>query len=187
MLKVQQLSSRDAIGILCNLVNFNGKVLDTTYGNGLFWSDPSNVIGCDLKPERAKDLCCDFHNLPFANNVFEMVVFDPPFHPFVGSHEEARFSGMGKNEKELKTLFQSGVAECWRVTSKYLIVKCQDYVHNHQVQWMPLWAINVCGEPFEWLIATRLGKLTSSRWVNVKSLRRNHADYLMFCKTGNHR
>lgn len=52
---------------------------------------------------------------------------------------------------------------------------------------MPLWAIEVCGEPFEWLVVYRDNKLVSSRWKNIKSLQRNHADYLVFDKKGNNR
>ena len=86
-----------------------------------------------------------------------------------------------------KELFQQGLEECWRVTSRHLLVKCQGFVHNHAPQWMPLWAIAVCGEPFEWLTVWRKGKRVSGRWTSTRSLRRNHADYLLFDRVGNYR
>lgn len=185
MNKVEQLTSPQAVERLLSLITFEGPILDTTYGSGVFWKGSSRqVVGCDMNPSRAKDVCCSFYDLPFADDTFELVVFDPPFHPFVGSHEEERFSGMGRNEKELRYFFEVGIAESWRVSSKYLLVKCQDYVHNHRPQWMPLWATGMLGEPYEWLIATRPSKLTSSLWKTVRSLRRNHADYLLFSKLG---
>jgi hypothetical protein len=188
MWKVDALTSPEAMSRLLGLIQFESPILDTTYGSGVFWKNsPYKVIGCDINPDRAKDICCNFLHLPFNDNAYDVVVYDPPFHPFVNSREEERFSGMGKNEKELKSLFIQGLAECSRVSRNFTIVKCQDYIHNHKPQWMPLWAVETLGEPYEWLIATRPSKVMSSKWVNVRSLRRNHADYLMFNKQGNHR
>lgn len=185
---IVQIGSEDAIESLLSLVGAKEPILDPTFGNGVFWKNSKrNVHGYDINPLRGPHGVIDFNRMPFDDNSFETVVFDPPFHPFVNSSEEERFSGMGKNEKELRLMFESGVRECWRVTKRHLIVKCQSYIHNHRPQWMPLWAINICGEPFEWLIANRSGKRISGRWKTVRSLRRRHADYLLFDKFGNHR
>lgn len=185
---VENISSSEAVDRLLSLVKATGPVLDTTFGSGTFWKDSArNVIGCDKNPNRAKDVVCDFTNLPFRTGAVPTVVYDPPFHPFVGSREEDRFSGLGHNERELKSLFQSGLREAWRVASRHLLVKCQGFIHNHTPQWMPLWAIEICGEPFEWLIVYRRQKVISGRWKTVHSLRRNHADYMLFCKHGNKR
>lgn len=183
-----EIDSPGAVESLLSLVNAQEPILDTTYGSGVFWRDSNRIVhGYDKDPARGVKGIADFTALGFPDGFYQTVVFDPPFHPFVNSAEEDRFSGLGKNEKELKSLFQLGCRECWRVTSRHLVVKCQSYIHNHMPQWMPLWAIEVCGEPFEWLIATRAGKRVSGRWVNVKSLRRKHADYLVFDKRGNKR
>lgn len=188
MNSVSLCSSSEAIEALLALVDAGEPILDTTYGSGNFWVGSSRrVFGCDINPDRAKDMVCDFTSLPFQNGEYPTVVYDPPFQPFVGSAEEKQYSGMGKNEKELKVQFQKGLAEAWRVTGRHLIVKCQGFVHNHAPQWMPLWAVEICGEPFEWLIVWREGKRISGRWVNTRSLRRNHADYLLFSKRGNKR
>lgn len=91
---------------------------------------------------------------------------------------------MGRADKELKNAFLSGLAEAWRVTDAYLLLKCQGFIHNHQPQWMPLWAVSLLGEPFEWMVVTRHGKRVSGRWKNVRSLRRRHADYMLFSRRG---
>lgn len=183
-----KISSASAIEGLLVLVNSGSPILDVTYGNGDFWKGTSReVIGCDIDARRAKDKVVDFRDLLFADNQFPTVVYDPPFHPYVNSREEKRFKGMGRNEKELRADFDAGLRECWRVTSRHLLVKCQGFVHNHSPQWMPLWAIAICGEPFEWLIVYRDHKIISGRWKNSFSLRRNHADYLVFDKQGNKR
>lgn len=182
------LSSAEAVERLLALVRATNPVLDTTFGSGVFWADSSRVVvGNDLDPSRGRDLVSDFRALPFGDGVFPTVVFDPPFHPYVNSAEEARFAGMGRNERELRAAFDAGVRECWRVTGRHLLVKCQGFIHNHQPQWMPLWAIAICGEPFEWLVVSRDTKRVSGRWKTLNSLRRNHAEYLVFDKRGNKR
>jgi len=179
-------TSWDAVGGLLDLVGAPSPVVDVTYGNGTFWKGSSRrVLGGDINPLRAKDFVADFLRLPFADGSIPTVVFDPPFHPDVGTAEDARFSTMGRNDAEMKERFIAGTKECWRVTKAFLLVKCQGFVHNHKPQWMPLWAISVCGEPFEWLIVGRAQKRISGRWVSNNSLRRNHADYLLFSRKGN--
>lgn len=128
------------------------RVLDITYGSGLCWTGhPGIVIGCDRNFVRAKSVQCDFTALPFCDNAIDAVVFDPPFHPNVGTIYDTKFSTLGRNEKELRDLFMQGCREAWRVSNKWVIVKCQNYIHNHKPQWMVLWAIDALGAPFEWL------------------------------------
>jgi len=185
---VSNISSADACQRLLLLAKAKTPILDSTYGNGLFWAGCEwPIIGMDVEPTRAKNLVGSFLCLPFLAGAFPTVVFDPPFHPFVGSAEQTRFSACGGNEKELKTQFIAGLRECWRVTQRHLLVKCQGFVHNHAPQWMPLWATGCLGDPFEWLIVWREAKRVSGRWVSTNSLRRNHADYLLFDKRGNKR
>lgn len=188
MNSVAFLSSGDAVDGLLGLVKAGEPIADMTWGNGTFWKDSMRrVIGMDALRERARDVVSDFRALPFRDASFPTVIFDPPFHPTVGSAEEQRFQAMGRNEKEMRHGFETGLRECWRVTARHLIVKCQGFVHNHAPQWMPLWAIAICGEPFEWLIVARTQKRISGRWKTVRSLRRNHADWLVFDKKGNKR
>jgi hypothetical protein len=188
MNKVAQLRTADAVERLLSLVTFTGPILDLTYGNGGFWKGSTRQVeGCDINPKRAKDHCCSFLDLPFKGGSYEMVCFDPPFHPDVGTIEAERFGTLGKTPATLKAFFQQGLREAWRVSSKYVLVKSQDYIHSGKPLWMPLWAVEELGEPYEWLIATRPSKIISSKWKQVKSLRRNHADYQLFCHQGTKR
>lgn len=185
---VVEISPAEAVERLLRLGGTTGPVVDVTFGNGQFWQGSSRrVIGLDLNPQRAKSAVADFRALPFPDASVGAVVYDPPFHPDVHSAEAARFSTAGSTEKQLQIIFRAGCAEAWRVTNDVLIVKCQGFIHNHAPQWMPLWAIDVCGEPFEWMVVTRKGKRMSGRWKTARSLRRRHADYLLFRKTGNKR
>ena len=188
MNSVVELSSAEAIAGLLDLVQAKQPVVDVTWGNGTFWKDSNHeVFGGDVDKQRARHFVADFSALPFADGTVPTVVFDPPFHPYVNSAEQARFKGMGNNEKQLRVGFDAGLRECWRVTKYHLVVKCQGFIHNHTPQWMPLWATAICGEPFEWLIVARGHKRISGRWEKTLSLRRNHADYLLFSKQGNKR
>lgn len=69
----------------------NKKILDACCGSRMFWFDKSNadVLFADIRSEdhilcdnRAlsikPDIICDFRNMPFEDNSFQMVVFDPP-------------------------------------------------------------------------------------------------------------
>lgn len=188
MNSVLSASSSEAVNGLLDLVSAPSPIVDATYGNGTFWKGSvRKVIGGDYDRTRAKDFIADFRNLPFADSTVPTIIFDPPFHPHVNSAEELRFKAMGSNEVQMRAQFIAGVTECWRAAQSYLLVKCQGFVHNHRPQWMPLWAVSVCGEPFEWLIVWREAKRISGRWKSSNSLRRNHADYLLFSKRGNHR
>ena len=187
MNSVMKLSSSQAIEGLLSLIKAKEPILDTTFGSGTFWKGSKRVVvSGDKNPTRAKTLVLDFLNLPFSDSAFPTVVYDPPFHPGHTSADIERYSHLGDKASDLKPLFQRGVRECWRVTRNHLIIKCQSFVNARQVQWMPLWAIEVCGDPFEWLTVHRENKRISSTWNSVLSLRRNHADYLVFSKRGNY-
>lgn len=189
MRSVEWCSSAEAVQGLLALVAAASPIVDVTYGNGTFWAGaPALPFGFDLDRARALSCVADFLALPLGDASVPTIVFDPPFHPSGANSAEApRFRSAGRTEVELKAIFQAGCRECWRVTHRHLLVKCQGFVHNHRPQWMPLWAIEICGEPFEWLIVGRDHKRTSGRWTSIRSLRRNHADYLIFDKQGNHR
>ena len=60
----------------------SSRVLDMTYGKGVFWKlvDESqyNLVRNDIEPDRG-DMSADFCNIPFDDKTFDAVVFDPPY------------------------------------------------------------------------------------------------------------
>lgn len=75
----------------------NKRVLDPCCGSRMFWFDKNNpdVEFCDIrefedtlcdgrKLSIAPDTIADFTNLPFEDNTFWHIVFDPPAHDFFG-------------------------------------------------------------------------------------------------------
>ena len=69
----------------------NKKILDACCGSKMFWFDKQNkdVVFCDIRSEEytlcdgrtltiKPDMIADFRCLPFEDNSFYLVVFDPP-------------------------------------------------------------------------------------------------------------
>lgn len=56
-------------------------VLDVTYGKGRFWDWDHQlaVTGCDIDPQSPAVTHCDYRELPFDPQQFDVLCFDPPF------------------------------------------------------------------------------------------------------------
>lgn len=190
---VEDITSADAIGRLLGLLLPDATtVLDTTYGSGSFWRRSHadvQVTGMDINPSRAKHVCGDFTRLPFRDNAFDVVIFDPPYHTDVGRQKASvthdRF-GSFATLADLKRGVHLGTAEAWRVARLGVIVKVQDYIHASRAVWMSLWVIGAIPvEPFDVLYARRVsGKIMASNWKDQLSVYRNHATYWVYRKDG---
>lgn len=116
--------------------------LDPTYGHGTFWKtwQPTVLVALDLDPAKSIDLTsADFTDLPFEDQSFDAVVFDPPYKlngrpdPVIdqryGIHEPTRW-------QDRMALVRTGIAECARVLGDgYLLVKCMDQVCSGRMRW----------------------------------------------------
>lgn len=163
----------------------NVSILDTTYGNGMFWSGSGrSVVGCDKDLERAKDVCCDFTRLPFAEGAFDVVVFDPPFQPYSGSGGivDKRFTKILGGRAAVKPTVDAGLAEAWRVSRIGVIYKCQDYINARKPVWMSLWAYDLLGEPYEVVYRLQPSKLKASNWQRPQSAHRNHTTFMVWTR-----
>ncbi|EKN6417002.1 DUF551 domain-containing protein [Yersinia enterocolitica] len=105
----------------------NKTILDMCCGSRMFWfdrADPRAVfvdiraeshILCDgRKLEIAPDLIADFRQLPFADNTFQIVVFDPPHLTHCGP-EGWQGKKYGILSKSWKDDLTKGFAEAFRV------------------------------------------------------------------------
>ncbi len=103
------------------------KILDACCGSKMFWFDKSNqdVIYMDnrelstnlcdgRKLEVKPDLVASFTDMPFANNSFYMVVFDPPHLNKIGE-KSWMAQKYGKLPQDWPTLINKGFEECMRV------------------------------------------------------------------------
>lgn len=112
----------------------NKKILDVTCGSRTIWFDKNHpaAIYCDTRDEEYTgvwkstnqdsertcivhpDVVCDFTALPFQDNSFSLVVFDPPHLLRVGENAWMRkkYGKLGENWREM---LHDGFHECMRV------------------------------------------------------------------------
>jgi hypothetical protein len=109
-------------------------ILDACCGSRMFWFDKQNKNTvfmdyreiedtlCDgRKLEVKPDIVADFRNIPFPDNSFKLVVFDPPHLLKVGENSwlAKKYGKLNSNwPNDLKT----GFAECMRVLETYGIL-----------------------------------------------------------------
>ena len=123
------------------------KILDVTCGSRTIWFNKSHpaAIYCDKRREdfnlyfgKARtnlrtcsvdpDVQCDFTDLPFDDDTFSLVVFDPPH--LTGAKETAWLvKKYGKLDENWPQMLHDGFAECMRVLKPdgVLIFKWSEY------------------------------------------------------------
>jgi hypothetical protein len=130
----------------CALLGYlDGTVLDATHEWGRFWKlcRPAVLVTNDINPECDTHFHCDFRDLPFTDQYFDTVVFDPPYKlngKSTGkgpSAADARYGvgGEYKTVAEKHMLIKDGIAECARVAKRYLLIKCMDQVVSNKKHW----------------------------------------------------
>jgi len=117
--------------------------LDPTYGEGVFWRrwQPDNLTRTDLIPEKSPDNWrgVDFTDLPWEDEVWDAVVFDPPYKlngtPSATDHRYG--VNVVRTWQERHQLIRDGIVECARVLKPggIFLLKCQDQVCSGKVRW----------------------------------------------------
>lgn len=111
-------------------VDAGKKVLDVTCGARSIWFDKHNPIAvycdnreekfenlwekCNSKVEISPDIICDFTALPFPDNSFPLVVFDPP-HLLRANSTSWLVKKYGKLDENWPQMLHDGFQECMRV------------------------------------------------------------------------
>ncbi len=103
------------------------KILDACCGSRMFWFDKENENAlymdnrtldttlCDgRKLVVNPDIVADFKSMPFDDETFYLVIFDPPHLKNAGdtSYLKAKYGTLGLNWKDD---IKQGLEECWRV------------------------------------------------------------------------
>ena len=121
------------------------KILDVTCGARTIWFNKHHpaAVYCDRRREEYRnlwknagncslsidpDILCDFTNLPFPDDSFSLVVFDPPH--LTGAKETAWLvKKYGKLDENWPQMLHDGFAECMRVLKPdgVLIFKWSEY------------------------------------------------------------
>ena len=107
------------------------KVLDPCCGSRMFWFDKKNqgVLFGDIRAESqtlcdgrllevVPDALMDFRDLPFANESFRGVVFDPP-HLVQAGPRSWLAAKYGKLSADWRDDIRAGFSECFRVLAPF--------------------------------------------------------------------
>lgn len=175
----------------------DGSVLDTTYGGGKWWTRfrPAEFTHHDL--DRSKGDGVSFLDLPEASGSVDTVCFDPPYIPAGGQRTAGQTAGEANfrnrfglepmSRVELVDLVQGGMAECARVTRRFVVAKCSDYVDGGRLWFGHLdmiEAAEACGLYRHDLIIHETGSGPGGHNIfTIKRARRHHSYLLVFSKT----
>ena len=168
-----------------------GSVLDVTYGSGKWWAEyrPAGLVTHDIALDGV-----DFRKLPERDSSFDAVCFDPPYVPQGGIKTPFYRSGQWHQNyglvpmslAELRELFADGLAECARVSRRWVLVKCCDFVTGGQFKLAHLFVIAKAEElglqVHDLLVLAGGSGPGNSRMLDVKRARRAHSYLLVFRK-----
>ena len=148
------------------------RIIDVACGSKMFWFDKRNqdVEFCDNRkvalheyyPHRYievnPDTICDFTSLPFEDESYKLVVFDPPHLTWAGDTSWT-FLKYGRLTGDWKSMLRAGFNECFRVLEPdgVLIFKWSE------VQ-IPLCEI-LSLAPYPPLFGHRSGKNMNTHWL----------------------
>ncbi len=188
--------------VLSLYVPEGSKVIDVTFGRGVFWKQV-NVSKYHLEKTDLKD-GVDCRKLPYESSKFDAVVFDPPYMHTPGGtahngHQnfEEYYNNNGRSSEGKKyheavlDLYFSAADEAARVLRKdgIYIVKCQDEVCANRQRLTHVEIINeleLKGFIVEDLfVVVRKNKPGVSRMLKQVHARKNHSYFLVFRKSKN--
>ena len=163
------------------------KILDVTCGDRTIWfqkREPHTTY-CDIRREEwdgrfgkkgsrrhlviDPDILCDFTDLPFEDDVFNLVVFDPPHIENLPESSWLRKS-YGTLSGDWKTMLRNGFSECMRVlkVGGVLVFKWSDVsISTREV-------INAMGQ--EPLFGHRSGRKMNTHWMCFMKFERKEGE-----------
>lgn len=122
-------------------------ILDVCCGPKMFWFQKKreDVVFMDIREEEyticdkevkvQPDIVGDFRAIPFLNNTFDMVVFDPPHLRWAGSKSIMR-AQYGQLSEDWENDIAQGFKECFRVLRPggFLVFKwCEEQIKLKQI------------------------------------------------------
>ncbi len=155
----------------------NIQILDATCGSRGIWfqKDEPHTIYCDKRTEHYEsdygtntahrtidvrpDVECDFTDLPFEDNTFNLAVLDPPHLLKKDESWLKKMYGCYETKEEALNSVTHGIRECMRVlrTSGVLIFKWNELdISTREI-------IDACG--YEPLFGHRSGKKANTHWM----------------------
>jgi hypothetical protein len=173
-----------------------GRVLDMTYGRGVFWKK-ADMSKIDLvRNDIAKDLGQyhdDFRNTRWADTEFDLVVLDPPY----ASRSSNKKGQIGKRYnnaqhglatvEDMIRYYEDGMAEATRLLKKkgVLAVKCMDEVAGGKQRLNHVTILNTgiqMGLVVEDMFVLVQKGVPTMRHTYQLHARKNHSYFLVFRK-----
>lgn len=138
-------TNADLIAAVADLY-LTGSVLDVTYGEGKWWDrfTPAPFFFHD----KFKVDGVDFTALPEDDNSIDTVCFDPPYvisggkstgaladvgfqdRYGIGNHNLGGWTNSAGGNASLHDLVRAGLAECVRVSRRFVLVKCMEFAQG---------------------------------------------------------
>ena len=179
------------------------RILDATANRGVMWKgcvfQPDRTL--DIDPDMEPDDVGDFRAMPYEDESFDVIAFDPPHLP--NASGSARSSGIERTAYGLtgdhdygegdnvSPAFTPFLLEAKRVLRPggVVLAKISDLVHNHRYQWQHVDFVNAVSA-IDGLTACDVlvkadpaaSNLKSSKWKRVKHLRRAHCYWILVRK-----
>src|SRR5437867_2023849 len=175
------------------------QILDATVNGGRFWKGTNRkVIGLDLVRSHRPSIVADNTMMPFADESFDVVVYDPPHVPNQGKDRQkdfnTRFGLVVKSAREngynLTHTYEPFIREAYRVLRPEGVLFCKlvDYVHNHRLQWAHVEFIQAATAngfvACDLIVKIRNRPIVDPKWKAAHHARRQHAYWLVFRKSG---
>jgi SAM-dependent methyltransferase len=174
------------------------QILDATVNKGRFWEGSTRpVTGLDIDPAHNPDIVGDNRDMPFEDNSFDVVVYDPPHIPNQGKDKSkdfnTRFGLVLKSSVDqghnFSHLYPPFVREAYRVLKADGVMFCKiaDYVHGHRFQWAHIALIEAALEvgftACDCIAKLRKGPIIDPKWKNAHHARRQHCYWIIFRKS----
>jgi SAM-dependent methyltransferase len=174
------------------------RILDATVNIGRFWlGSRRSVIGMDIDIQHGPNIAGDNLHMPFQDESFDVVVYDPPHIPNQGQDKSKDFNtrfglvlkSPAENGYNFSHLYPPFVQEAYRVLKSEGILFCKitDYIHNHRFQWAHIEVIKAAEavgfRPCDCIIKIRKGPIISPKWKTAHHTRRHHCFWLVFRKS----
>jgi len=174
------------------------RILDATVNVGRFWvGSKREPVGLDINPRFRPTVVGDNLLMPFRNESFDVVVYDPPHIPNQGPDRQkdfnTRFGLVLKSSREngynFSHLFSPFVGEAYRVLVPEGILFCKitDYIHNHRLQWAHIDLVQAAAVvgfvPCDCIVKIRKGPIVDPKWRTAHHARRRHCYWLVFRKS----
>lgn len=129
--------------VCCLYVENGAKVADVTYGKGSFWKKVNTTrFVLDKSDKLMKEAPYDFRKLPYKDEIYDHVVFDPPYmhnagKPLVDARYRNSETTKGRYHNDIMQLYRQGMKEGKRIlkVGGMLWVKCQDQIESGYQRW----------------------------------------------------